>query len=415
VHWMIGCIVACSLAASLAGEALAGYCNACHLPVRPGVHASLACNDCHLAGGGAQSDPAGRSVAAAGCVTCHRGYERIFTGTMGSRSGERAFVERTYHRHDPGFFPGNCGGCHIQGCGSCHGSGHRITRPGADRCLACHKGYYTGWEYVGRAPREDNMRYQRGAVANGETFLNMLPDVHFRAGIPCSGCHTMGSMAGGGRGKGCRECHTPDPQVLEHRIAPHLEKLECYACHSAWGAQEYGTFYLRFADTALKEEFDLKPGGSPNYLKSSYLKRQDLPPLGLNAAGRVSPIRPQFIALYTDIDAARGGGRENLLLGAEWRAFFPHTVQRGTPTCEACHDNPRRFMLEPAGTEIHRLRQDGLPLDSFWQRRGQKVVNGSFLPEGRYRKMAEGSTAYRRGQVEKWRTFINRVEPSSSE
>lgn len=409
---MIGCIVACFLL-SRGGEAVAGYCNACHLPA-PGVHASLACNACHLAGGRPLSDPGGREVAAAGCVRCHRGYETIFGTAMGSRKGERAFAERTYGRHDRGFFPANCGGCHITGCGSCHGSGHRISRPGTDRCLSCHKGYYTGWDYVGRAPREDNNRYQRGGVAHGETFLAMLPDVHFRAGIPCSGCHTMGSLHSGRGGKSCRDCHTPDGRVLEHRIPGHLEKLECYACHSAWGAQEYGTFYLRFADTAMKEEFDLRPAGSPDYLKSSYLKRQDLPPLGLNGAGRVSPIRPQFIAFYTDIAAARGGSRENLLLGAEWRAFFPHTVQRGTPTCEACHENPRRFLLEPEVDRIYQLRRDGLSLDSFWSREGQRVVNGGFLPEARYRAMA-GNTAYRRGQVEKWRAVINRVEPSSPE
>lgn len=415
MHWMISCIVACCLAASLAGTAWGGYCSACHLPVKGDAHAGLVCNDCHLAGGRPHSDPADRSVAAAGCVRCHRGYEKVFSGTMGTRGGERAFVDRTYHRHDPGFFAANCGGCHIQGCGSCHGSGHRVSRPGSDRCLACHRGYFTGWEYLGRAPREDNNRYQRGATSNGETFLAMLPDVHFRAGIPCAGCHSMKSLRTGSGGRRCTACHTPDRRVLEHRIGGHLEKLECSACHSAWAPQEYGTFYLRFADTSLKEEFDLKPGGSASYLKSGYLKRQDLPPLGLNREGRVSPIRPQFIAFYTDIAAARGGSRENLLLGAEWRAFFPHTVQRGAPTCEGCHETPRRFLMERPGEEMYLLRQDGLPLDSFWQRRGQRVANGSFLPEERYRSMASGSPAYRRGVVEKWRAVVNRVAPSSPE
>ena len=415
MRWMIACIVACFLAASLPPDAVAGYCNACHLPAKGQVHAALVCTDCHLAGGHSSSDPASRESGAAGCVACHRGYERIFAGAMGSRAGERAFADRTYHRHDPGFFPANCGGCHLAGCGSCHGSGHRITRPGSDRCLACHKGYFTGWDYLGRAPREENNRYQRGGMAAGERFLAMLPDVHFRAGIPCSGCHTMKSLLAGSGGRTCRECHTPDRRVLEHRIGGHLERLECTACHAAWSPQEYGTFSLRFADPAVKEEFDLRPGASPAYLKSSYLKRQDLPPLGLNNRGLVSPIRPQFIVFYTDIDAARGGSRENLLLAAEWRAFTPHTVQRGTTACGGCHDNPRRFLLEPAGEEIYLLRRDGLPLDSFWQRQGQRVTNGSFLPEERYRRMATGSRDYQRGEVEKWRAFINRVEPSSAE
>ncbi|MEI6208931.1 MAG: hypothetical protein WCP20_19310 [Desulfuromonadales bacterium] len=62
---------------------------------------------------------------------------------------------------------------------------------------------------------------------------------------------------------------------VEHRISAHLERLECYACHSAWAPQEYGTFYLRFRDSTLKEDFDLKPGASPEYLRSAYLKKQD--------------------------------------------------------------------------------------------------------------------------------------------
>ncbi|MBE0598216.1 MAG: cytochrome C, partial [Desulfuromonadales bacterium] len=106
----------------------------------------------------------------------------------------------------------------------------------------------------------------------------------------------MASLAGRGEVRGCADCHQPDPQVLEHRIGAHLEKLECYACHSAWGAQEYGTFFLRLGENPLAEVFRVRREPGSEYLRSAYLKRQDAPPLGRNAAGRVSPIRPQFIA-----------------------------------------------------------------------------------------------------------------------
>ncbi|MCP6755937.1 hypothetical protein NL533_30410, partial [Klebsiella pneumoniae] len=79
-----------------------------------------------------------------------------------------------------------------------------------------------------------------------------------------------------------------------------------------------------------------------DYRKSAVLNRQDAPPLGLDARGLVAPIRPQFVLLATD--ASRG--IENRLLAAEWRAFFPHTVRRGTVTCSGCHENPRRYLLE---------------------------------------------------------------------
>ena len=80
------------------------------------------------------------------------------------------------------------------------------------------------------APREENMRYQRGPTPYGEPFLKMLPDVHAERGMGCSACHSMKSLVAGQRSsKSCRECHQPDPKVIEHSIAAHMEKLECAA------------------------------------------------------------------------------------------------------------------------------------------------------------------------------------------
>jgi hypothetical protein len=327
---------------------------------------------------------------------------------------------------DSGFFGKNCSSCHLRGCLDCHGSAHAIAKPATAACQTCHRGYYTGWDFSGRAPREDNMRYQRGVAVNGETFLKMLPDVHYRGGMTCGDCHSMLSLARGQKAsKTCRDCHNLTKKVIEHRIAAHMERLECYACHSAWAAQEYGTFFLRFRDLKLKADFDLKPGDSADYLRSAYLKMQDAPPLGFNVAGRLSPIRPQFIAYYTDIESARSSrpenilqsdrskGPENTLLAAEWRAFFPHTIQRGTVTCEGCHDNPRRFLLEQPSQRIYRLKQDGMQLESFWVQEGQKLVNGNFMDASRYLRLSGKSPAYTRAYIEKWKTFLNRVEPSS--
>lgn len=416
MRWMIRYIVACCLAVSiLTSPARAGEnCTVCHRVTLEGRHAALACLACHLREDATVVNPALATNRAVGCVACHRGHERIFDHAMATRRGERSFVERSFARVDSGFWDKNCSSCHVQGCLDCHGDGHRLKKPSVADCQACHKGYYTGWDYSGRAPREDNMRYQRGIAVGGETFLKMSPDVHYRAGLVCGACHSMTSLAGGQRSsKQCRDCHIPSAKPVEHRIAAHLQKLECYACHSAWAPQEYGTFFLRFRDPALKEEFDLKPGPSPDYLRSAYLKSQDAPPLGLNAAGRVSPIRPQFIAYYTDVHSARNGGPENILLAAEWRAFFPHTIQRGTVTCEGCHDNPRRFLHEPEGQRIYQLKKDGMQLESFWLQDGQRVVNGDFVSASRYLRLSNKSPAYTKAYIEKWKTFLNRVDNSS--
>jgi len=369
-------------------------------------HGGLECVSCHHQGNASVPN---------GCAVCHRGYDRIFRSPMAHRTGEKQFVQRSYGRVDAEFWQKNCDSCHLSSCRDCH-DGPLPSKPSIAACQKCHKGYYTGWDYSGRAPREDNMRYQRGIAVNGETFLKMSPDVHYRSGMTCGACHSMASLARGERSsKGCRDCHVPSRKPVEHRIEAHLQRLECYACHSAWGAQEYGTFFLRFRDQALKEDFDLKPGPNPEYLRSAYLKSQDAPPLGLNAAGRVSPIRPQYIAFYTDILQARNGGPENTLLAAEWRAYFPHTVQRGTVTCEGCHDNPRRFLHEPEAQRIYQLRKDGLPLDSFWSQKGQRVVNGDFMSASRYLRLSSKSPAYTKAYVEKWKSFLNRVENSSQQ
>jgi hypothetical protein len=367
------------------------------------VHGGLVCLSCH--GGKGGSD---------GCAVCHPAEKRIFDHAMTTRHGEKAFVGRTYARFDSAFWDKNCTSCHVSRCRDCHPEGEESRKPSVAVCQHCHKGYYTGWDYSGRAPREDNMRYQRGIAVEGETFLKMLSDVHYAKGMSCGACHSMASlMAGKKSSKGCLDCHVASKTVLEHSIAAHLETMECYACHSSWAPQEYGTFFLRFRDQRMKEDFDLKPAASLEYLRSAYLKRQDSPPLGVNSRGMVSPVRPMFIAYYTDIMSARNGGPENTLLAAEWRAYFPHTIQRGSVTCEGCHDNPSRFMMEPEFRRIYNLQKDGMGLQSFWEQRGQRVVNGSFMDASRYRRMAEKSRAYTKGYVEKWKTFLNRVERSS--
>ncbi len=390
---------------------IVGFCLA-HEIDAAASHTGMACGSCHRQGGSG-SDPASRKGGAVGCAGCHQGHERIFDHAMGQRGGEKSFVQRSYARFDSDFWDKNCTSCHLNGCLDCHGDGG-LAKPTVATCQRCHNGYYTGWDYSGRAPREDNMRYQRGIAVNGETFLKMLPDVHYSAGMSCGACHSMNSLADGRKSsKGCLDCHKPDLKIPEHSISVHLERLECYTCHSAWAPQEYGTFYLRFRDRLLKEDFDLKPGSNAEYLRSGYLKKQDAPPLGINASGRVSPIRPMFIAYYTDIQSARNNGPENILLAAEWRAYFPHTIQRGGVTCEGCHDNPTRFLLEPESRRIYNLQKDGMGLESFWLQKGQRVSNGSFMDAARYLRMSSKSPAYTKAYIKKWKTFLNRVENSS--
>ena len=232
--------------------------------------------------------------------------------------------------------------------------------------------------------------------------------MHAQAGMDCGDCHSMSSLQQGKQvDKHCLDCHDPDPQVIEHSISAHMHKLECVSCHAAWAAQEYATFYIQTRNSRNRDYFRVRPIND-QYVKSSYLKRQDLPPLGLNEQGRVAPIRPQFIAYYSEMENNKPVGEENRLLSAQWKAFTPHTIRRGTVMCAGCHGNARRFMLEPLSQRIYRPDLDGLELQSFWRSSGQTVVNGSFYSPEQFARMSQKTTEYKRKYVEKWQNFLKK-------
>jgi hypothetical protein len=355
--------------------------------------------------------PAPRAPASVACLSCHPSAGGVLSGPMATRAAERAFARRAFGADGERFFTQSCNGCHVAGCDDCHGATpHKGAPLKNDACTRCHKGYFVGWDYQGRAPREDHARYQRGPAADGEPYLKMLPDVHAERGMTCASCHTMKSLQKGKRAsQTCRECHpAPSRAVPEHSFSAHLEKMECEACHAAWAPQEYGTFLVRAQTPDQEEAFASLRSWGP-WRKSAYLKSQGAPPLGLNERGKVAPIRPQFVLFATD--ASRGF--ENRLLAAEWKAFVPHTVRRGTVTCSECHDSSRRFLLEADADRLYELEKDGLPLRSFWSRDQQTVVGGSFLPKDRHEAMNRKTPEYVRQYLRQWQKLTGRDAPPS--
>jgi Class III cytochrome C family len=351
-------------------------------------------------------------AAEANCLGCHPRARAALSGPMSTRAAERAFAHRAFGKaQGDRFFEASCKGCHVSACSDCHGSEpHRDGKPKDEACLGCHRGYFVGWDYYGRAPREDHARYRRGQVANGEPLLKMLPDVHRERGMSCADCHPMESLHGGkGAARTCADCHpNPSRSVPEHSFEAHMTKMECVACHAAWAPQEYGTFLVRPKTPEQEEAFAALPSVGP-WKKSAYLRRQDAPPLGLNQRGKVSPIRPQFILFATDPSR----GWENKLLSAEWKAFTPHTVRRGTVTCSGCHDSPRRFLLEADADRLHLLDKDGLALRSFWSQTGQSVSNGSFFPLDRHTLMNRKTPEYVRQYLRQWKNLLDHEGPPS--
>ncbi|EAT14297.1 cytochrome C [Desulfuromonas acetoxidans] len=392
---------------------LAAPCQQCHEVTVSGVHQGIACQECH----GAQGNLGNPGIAdnrGLGCVECHADTGMIFSHAMSRRTAEQEFCQRSWGRADTTFYATNCQQCHVASCADCHGSGHAMTTPDTHRCQTCHQGYFVGWDFSGRAPREDSVRYQRGPRSHDQYYLKMRPDVHAEAGLDCSDCHTMASFLDGKvSAKSCRDCHDVNPDIIEHGIAAHLENMECVSCHASWAAQEYATYYVETINSSNRAYFRVKPTGNERYVKSSYLKRQDLPPLGVNEEGRVAPIRPQFQAYYSKVVDNQPQGEENQRLASEWKVFTPHTIRRGTALCDQCHGNARRFILEPLEQRIYRPDRDGLGIDSLWRAEGQRVVNGSFMPPARFERMSQKTPEYSRGYVKKWQDFLKKDAASS--
>lgn len=383
-----------------------------------GIHANLICSDCHGGDTSLTPQPSSLGVRARGCTGCHQGYDQIFDQAMTTRRAEKHYVDRTFGSVDSDFYANNCSSCHVSDCLDCHGgNGHKIKSATQEECLSCHKGYFVGREFLGWAPREDHPRYQRGPEHSGGKALKMRPDLHAELGMECKDCHSMQSLIAGQKAaQTCEECHQPDPAVIEHSIAAHMDKMECYACHSAWAPQEYGSFYLRLGENNRKAEEAFKtPPLEGEYLVRAYLRKQDAPPLGLNDRQRYSPIRPQFISYYSDLRGESPPKIENRLLAAEWKPFFPHTIRTGTVMCDNCHDDRRRYLLEDPEDRLYRIDLDGLGLMSFWNQQGQTIPHGSFISPEQYSRITKKDAAYTKAYIKRWKNLLGHDESSLKE
>ncbi len=156
----------------------------------------------------------------------------------------------------------------------------------------------------------------------------------------------------------------------------HLQKIECYGCHSSWAPQCYGCHVkvdfsgdktatdwvaagnTHFADGHTAESMrGVKPPVAPGvaYGKTSenrsYLRWEN-PVLGINGEGRVSPIVPGCQQITTVVSpggkllvhnkiwrtpAGTEGGGNNGQRGLDMAPAAPHTTDRQARECTSCH------------------------------------------------------------------------------
>ncbi len=159
-------------------------------------------------------------------------------------------------------------------------------------------------------------------------------------------------------------------------VESHLDKMECYSCHSTWAAQCYGchvkidysegkqsTDWLKTGnahfsngetcETAQNEQLRTSKG---KVTESRSFVRWEDPILGINGEGRVTPIIPGCQQITTVIDeggktlfsnkiwrtpADMENGGETGQRGIDMSPAQPHTISKKARDCASCHTNPK--------------------------------------------------------------------------
>jgi len=155
---------------------------------------------------------------------------------------------------------------------------------------------------------------------------------------------------------------TQDAEVAMDSVGAHLDKLECYSCHSDWAPQCYGC-HVTMDYSEDKSDSDWIARGnahqanglndmtikSPGKAKEgrSYLRWEN-PILGINGEGRVTPLIPGCQVIYTVIGPDGKNIAHNVIASSEEAPLAldmapvqPHTAGRKARTCESCHNDPK--------------------------------------------------------------------------
>lgn len=146
-------------------------------------------------------------------------------------------------------------------------------------------------------------------------------------------------------------------------VAKHMEKLECYACHSTWAPQYYGYKFIidyskesqdwlssaeQFGKDGTTADYHGKhvmQKGAPTLGDYSHVRWEN-PPLGINGEGRVTPVTGVIQTVSTVIgpdgkvlDYNRVAKTKDGYNAMELAPLQPHTVSLESRECADCHGN----------------------------------------------------------------------------
>jgi hypothetical protein len=199
-----------------------------------------------------------------------------------------------------------------------------------------------------------------------------------------------------------------EAKVAMDNVRPHIEKSECYSCHSSWAPQCYGchvkidysedkkTFDWVAAGNRHRQSEHAADAGEDNYdtyipgkvqETRSYL-RWESPPLAVNGEGRVTPVMPgcQVSATVIGQDGktivknhifrtspqTEGSGPEGQL-GIDMSPVQPHTVGEAR-SCESCHLSDKALGYGIAAGQLSRPPSEAVVVDLM-------TGDGRILPE----------------------------------
>lgn len=319
------------------------------------------------------------------CATCHSGGNRIgltFTGRMEAPARYDVYPQDLEHGHtytdqipDIHYEKGMvCIDCHT--INEIHGDGNMYVKKNYQleiRCQTCHG-----------TPNS----YGTGITAMG----NKLPNIKIET--------VFSPLVGEGRERGQFKMtlvskldgkehpvfQTKDgakPKTIEaHQIPGHMEKMECYACHTAWVPKCMGCHIkidLTKQPSAIQVSYDHLDNKQSDFglytLTAGIRVAEKDYLLGMDHRGKYAPFVPRSSVVYTLVDEKgkevyhmRPQTTAKGTLGFAHNQTIPHTVRKEVRSCESCHESNKVLGLGSATSKDYPKLAPLMPADFLWDR-----------------------------------------------
>ncbi len=341
-------------------------------------------------------DPRNRSAAGFLCQDCHTTMDVHGDGNLATTTLGQVEIECTDCHGTPNAFPWELPLGYGDGM---EGTGAVSPRGVADRKLADHQRFGTAHD-----PGDGFLVSARGNPLGNGVKLGDRALLHLAGG----GSRSIPLLKDLSPGWGEKN---PGAGVAMGAVSGHLERMECYACHSSWAPQVYGRHVkvdLSQVDDSAVDWVDNAPPADPRgrIQETVSFTRGSAPALGVNGEGRISPLIPLNQLVHTVVGPGGDGlarsrmaanpreaedlGLARAPLALDTAPVQPHTTGPAR-SCESCHAHPGALGLGsvPAGAfDWTRLTgKDGV----------QMVTVGSHWPLSRALTPAETQKILRTG------------------